>query len=262
MKNGSKIGGRSISTVLSAILKREHYVALASMMTRYDRPFEELGRYLLKSGQYPHRVRVRTPVGKVEIELYSHHDLLTVNEIFCRGDYRVPDSIRTVVDFGSNIGISALYFLTRNHDSRVMLVEPLASNIAKLKKTLAGFEDRYVLYPVAVGLEDGVVDFGIEETGRYGGIGTPTGRSLRVPCREVNGLIQEIAREHGLATIDLLKIDIEGYESKVVAALNPENRARISRIYAEIETSPPDVPGFHRTRYGPIQRWTQNTSAR
>ncbi len=45
-----------------------------------------------------------------------------------------PRDISVVVDFGSNIGISALYFLTRNQDIKVYLFEPVPQNILRLKK--------------------------------------------------------------------------------------------------------------------------------
>ena len=57
---------------------------------------------------------MRTPAGVVAPTLHSSHDMFTVNEVFCREDYACGPGIRTVVDVGSNIGISALYFLTRD----------------------------------------------------------------------------------------------------------------------------------------------------
>lgn len=40
--------------------------------------------------------------------------MMTFNEIFLRMDYFLPEDARTVLDLGSNKGISALYFLTRH----------------------------------------------------------------------------------------------------------------------------------------------------
>ena len=45
------------------------------------------------------------------------------------------------VDFGSNIGISALYFLTRNPSVQVYLFEPVPSNIERLRENLKGYEN-------------------------------------------------------------------------------------------------------------------------
>jgi hypothetical protein len=81
-------------------------------------------RYLTARGEYPYVCRVRTPSGTIAPTLYSSHDILTVNEIFCRGDYRYGPDLRVAVDVGANIGISALYFLTRNSGARVYAFEP------------------------------------------------------------------------------------------------------------------------------------------
>ena len=72
----------------------------------------------------------------------------TVNEVFCRQDYGADASIRAVVDVGSNIGISALYFLTRSPDCRAWLYEPVPRNVERLRGNLAGYEDRYALREV------------------------------------------------------------------------------------------------------------------
>jgi len=44
-------------------------------------------------------------------------------EIFCRLDYLAKTDIKVVVDIGSNIGISALYFLSRNKQAKCYLFE-------------------------------------------------------------------------------------------------------------------------------------------
>ena len=254
-----KIGGRKWSTVLKAIFHPEHYVALFGMMRRYDHPFEICRRYLFAQGSYPFFATVKTPVGRIQVKLYSHHDLLTLNEIFCRQDYPAFPSLSTVVDFGSNIGISALYFLTRNDRVRVKLYEPLPSNLEKLRETLKGYEGRFELFPVAVGTEDGEVLFGYEPSGRYGGIDRPLASKMKVPCRSANAILSEVLRQNGFSEIDILKVDIEGLESRVVESIHPEILRRVQAVYAEIEGPSPRLDGFRKRRYGPITQWTRES---
>src|SRR6266516_129528 len=124
-------------------------------MARICPDFRDVARrYLLGGGTYPYRCRLRTPLGRAEPTLYSHHDVWTVVEIFCREDYRASPSTEVVVDIGSNIGISALYFLTRNQACRCHLYEPDPRNCARLKENLAPFADRWQLQEVAVGPEE------------------------------------------------------------------------------------------------------------
>jgi FkbM family methyltransferase len=248
-----RIAGRPLNAILSAPVQRRHYVALAGMFAAYPDFTDVCGRYLLGRGTYPTSIKVRTPLGHADIRVDSFHDLLTVNEIFARKDYHAPRDIDVVVDIGSNIGISAIYFLTRNRDSRVFLFEPLPRNIDALKANLRGYEARYVLREVAVGTNNGMVEFGWEDTGRYGGVGRAGKRRLDVPCRDINDVLAEILREVG--RIDVLKIDVEGSEEDLLRHASREHLRRIRRIYAECDGRRIELPGFRHRQYGPIARF-------
>lgn len=197
----------------------------------YPNFIENISRYLFSSGNYPYDIKVKTPVGIIKPRLYSHHDILTVNEIFCRLDYPADQRIKTVVDLGSNIGISALYFLSRNKESKCYLYEPDNNNIIKLIKNLAGFETRYKLFEYAVSHEKGQFEFGVEPTGRYGGIGVETGNTIMVKCLAINEVLKEIIEKEQF--IDILKIDTEGLEEKTVEAIDVNLMKKIKRIYIE-----------------------------
>jgi FkbM family methyltransferase len=191
------------------------------MLRTADAPVSLLRDYLLKSGTYPRDVSVSTPAGPLSVRLYSPHDLLTLNEIFFRRDYAVRNSARihTVVDFGSNIGISAAYFLTHHPQANLYLYEPWPQNIERLKHNLAAFIQRYQLTEEAVSLEAGTAEFGYEATGRYGGLGRSTGQSMLINCVSATTVLEQIIERHG--SIDLLKIDIETLEQEIVASLSP-----------------------------------------
>lgn len=255
-----RIGGRRLGTIARAVFQRRHYLAMCRAFTVYADPPDALGRYLLGRGGYPHRISVRTPIGPYALTLYNHDDILTVNEIFCRQDYPAGPSDRVVVDFGSNIGISAAYFLTRSAEAHAHLFEPLALNLERLRPNLAPLEGRYTLHPVAVGLSDGEATFGWEETGRYGGIGRETGRTVQVPCVDANAALAEIVETHG--RIDILKIDIETLEREITARIPPRLAARIRRIYVENRFAENPLPATHAlVQYGPIAQFTARDSA-
>jgi FkbM family methyltransferase len=244
MAHEFRIGGRGIRKIMRASFSRCHYRALIGMMRVYTHPGEMLGRYLFGLGGYPCQVCLHTPVGLVSAKLWSHSDVLTVNEIFCRLDYPAGSDVRIVVDLGSNIGLSALYFLTRNKESRCYLFEPVVRNQLRLRENLAGYEDRYLLSDVAVANINGDVEFGVEETGRYGGIGVTTGTNIKVSCRHVNEVLADVLRIEPL--IDILKIDTEGQEVRTIEAIDNSLLRRIKRIYAELgrgERLQP-LPGF------------------
>jgi FkbM family methyltransferase len=213
-------------------------------------PWSSFRRYLFGGGDYPYVCRLRTPIGTVGVTLFTPDDVLTLNEIFFREDYRVANDIRTAVDFGANIGVSALYFLTRNTSCRAYLFEPDPRNVERLRRNLVGFEARFRLHEFAVADSDGEFDFGVEATGRYGGIGVKTAETIRVRGRDVNAVLEDVLRE--AEEVDILKVDIEGLEPQVVGAIKPDILERIQTIYMEVGESEPvlQLDAFDRQRRG------------
>jgi FkbM family methyltransferase len=222
--------------VLKEALEPRNYLAAWRMVRRLERPAEGLRRYFLGRGAYPYVCGVRTPAGVVSPTLYSHHDMWTVNEVFCREDYAVEATARAIVDLGSNIGLSALYFLTWCHDACVWLYEPVPRNTDRLRQNLATFEGRWVLREAAVAERRGTVSFGIEESGRYGGIEVATGRSIEVECVSVNDVLEEVF--DSIPIVDVLKVDTEGTELDIVRAVRPELLRRVRTLYLEVQRRP------------------------
>ena len=250
------LGNRTAKQVLTALCQRRHYVALINMCRLYPRFLDGLWRYLTGKGSYPYDIEVRTPVGLILMRLYSHHDLLTVNEIFCRQDYFADSSLGHAADLGSNIGISAMYFLTRNAHSKCTLYEPDPRNITRLKQNLRGFEDRYRLFQSAVSDHAGQIEFGIEPTGRYGGIGLNTGKSIFVSCIHINEAIVNILQY--TSEIDILKIDTEGVEVQTVDAIDPDLMRYISTIYLEAQPARNLHPEqFNNKQCGSVRQLTK-----
>ncbi len=240
------LGGRPLGFIARNVAQPANYVALANMARRYPRPLDAGRRYLLGRGDYPARVAVRTPSGVVRPTLWSYHDMITLTEMFCREDYAVRGAPGMVVDVGSNIGLSALYFLTRGERARCRLYEPVPRNVARLRENLAGHEDRYVVEQVAVADFDGEAAFGVEETGRYGGLGVRTASETTVRCRHINAVLEDALA--AADTIAVLKVDVEGDEGTLVGAIRPDLLARVELIYAEavgIDVPVPD--GFAAT---------------
>jgi FkbM family methyltransferase len=226
-----RLGGRSLHTIMRAPFRLTHYRAARNMARVYHHPLRVLYRYLSGAGEYPWDVSVRTPLGTVTPRIFSHAALRTLNEIFCRLDYQVDDAPRVIVDIGSNVGLSALYFLTRNAQSLCYLFEPVTENVSRLEQNLASFRERYILDTNAVADADATVEFGIESTGQYGGIGVRTGRSIQVRCRSINAVLEDVLRKE--SRIDLVKIDTEGAEERTILAIEARYLDRIGAIYAE-----------------------------
>jgi FkbM family methyltransferase len=226
-----KIGQRNFGSGIKAFFESRHYVALLNMIWLYPDFWEALKRYISDSGPYPYDISIRTPIGVISPRIYNYYNMRTVNEIFCRGDYHSGRHLNVVVDIGSNLGISALYFLTRNKQCRCYLFEPLADNAEKLRYNLRGFEGRYFLEQKAVSDSRGVRNFGIEFSGARGGLDLETGRSIMVPCVHINDILADILGKEEY--IDILKIDIEKGEIGLIKAIEARFFAKIKLIYFE-----------------------------
>ena len=213
-----------------------NYVAVWRMWRLCPDFVDSLSRYLLGRGEYPYRCRIRTPTGTVAPTLHSRHDMWTVNEVFCRQDYGADPGAQVVVDVGSNIGISALYFLTRNSSARCWLFEPVPRNVERLHDNLQGYGERYTLRPAAVAEAAGRAEFGVEDSGRYGGLAQETGSSIEVDCVAINDVLEQVL---GAApAIDVLKLDTEGTELQLLRAISPELLRSVRTIYLEAEEPP------------------------
>jgi FkbM family methyltransferase len=247
------LGDRPLGFVVREAVRPSNWVALARMPRRYAHPVEGARRYFTPGGSYPYECDIRTPLGVVAPTLHSQHDMITVNEVFCREDYRVGDEAEVVVDVGSNIGISALYFLTRSQRSRIWLYEPVPTNLDRLRENLTGFEGRWRLDESAVADRDGEEAFSIEPSGRYGGLGSTQDETIRVRVRHIDGVLREVLGTE--PRIDVLKLDTEGVEARTLAAVSPELLARIGVIFAEDiagEIEPP--AGFEASRRASVLR--------
>jgi FkbM family methyltransferase len=241
------LGDRPLGFVAREAVRPSNWAALARMPRRYPHPVEGARRYFTPGGTYPYGCEVRTPLGTVAPTLHSQHDMITVNEIFCREDYQVGDKAEVVVDIGSNIGISALYFLTRSERARVWLYEPVPTNVERLRENLFGFEGRWRLDESAVADLEGEEVFSIEPTGRYGGLGSGHAESIPVRVRHIDEVLREVLEME--PRIDVLKLDTEGVEARTLAAASPELLSRVGVIFAEDiagEIEPP--PGFDASR--------------
>ncbi len=234
---------RSLRSVATTLLRPKLYSGLARTFRQSAHPVDFLLRYLRLRGSYPASIALRSPIGRVEITAFTKTDLDTINEIFFWDDYGSRPEDRVIVDFGANVGISALYFLTRNAQAKVYCYEPLPRNIERLRHNLRPFGTRYELVEAAVCEKDGNADFGWEETGKFGGVGVPSQQRMVVPAVDSNRVLAEVIARHG--EIDLLKMDTEGSEGALTARLTPELARRIRRIAMECQFAENPLPETH-----------------
>ena len=120
------------------LLNIHNYKSLLRIFVIFNNPIQFL--FSLIFNKVPKQITLRTPIGKVEVNVRNYESLKTIFSIFCREDYFIKkDCKNTFMDVGSNCGYSSLYFLTRNKDNNVICYEPDRKNIDFLEANLKAF---------------------------------------------------------------------------------------------------------------------------
>ena len=170
-----------------------------------------------------------------------------------------------VIEIGANDGVEhdpIRPFLIEGH-WRAILVEPAPEAFARLQRNYAGAGDRIELVKVAIANHDGHVPFfsldRVEGAARerldvFGSLSAEAIRTSaaifvpeehrqisrnQVPCLRFESLCER----HGVVDIDLLTIDVEGFDFEVVKQLDFELRRPRLLSYEHLLLSPADREG-------------------
>ena len=130
-----------------------------------------------------------------------------------------------ILDCGSNVGISALYFKSIFPQARITCFEadPAIAEILKRNLKSNGAAD-VVVHQKAVWTHSNGVSFGAE--GADGGSVQDGGNTVFVPSVRFKEILQQFDR------VDLLKVDIEGAEVEVLSDCSEELH-RVKYLYVE-----------------------------
>jgi len=128
-----------------------------------------------------------------------------------------PDGV--ALDIGANVGAFACALAAIAPTGRVIAVEPSPATAAALRRTVAlnGLEARIAVHETAVGAEPGRARFHAEATHTAGShlLHVDTMAPERLTPLDV--LVTTIdALAAGLNRLDLIKIDVEGFETEVL----------------------------------------------
>ena len=181
-------------------------------------------------------VRVNTPTGIVSLRLRNRESAKTVFSVFCRHDYLLPQNEAFFLDLGSNIGVAAAYFLSRNTRNRVICVEPDPNNIPFLTENMQQFDGRFEHKPVAVYTETGSIDFYCSPDGKYSTTVLeevkPGWDHINVPCVTFTQLCEESVNAAQQPPV-IIKVDVEGLEPELVASVDFSKFPAITRMIIE-----------------------------
>jgi FkbM family methyltransferase len=121
----------------------------------------------------------------------------------------------TIVDLGSNIGITNFYF--KDYAKRLIAVEPSKDHITTLKTMHAQNDMNVEIYPYAVSSQNGKTRFyHNENTTMFSlrGEVNDKGKHEEVETKTLEQLMTDLKVKH----IDILKMDIEGSEYDLIVS--------------------------------------------
>lgn len=136
------------------------------------------------------------------------------------------------IDVGANIGIIAGQLASRT-GGPVWALEPVPRNVARLVALAEDNDLPIVVFPVAVGASDGETTLRL--SGEGSGYASVTASwidadTMSVPLRSIDSLVAE----HGApGRLSLVKIDVEGFESEVLAGARRTLAEHRPRLYVE-----------------------------
>lgn len=150
------------------------------------------------------------------LRLCGPADLATVGEVLVDDLYEVPgvDDARVIVDLGSHIGTSIVFFRQRHPAAEIHGFEPDPDSFARLQANVGALEG-VTIDSRAVAAGPGEALFNSVPNSLASSLITHDGGGHAVAVRTVglDGIVEELR----LDCIDLLKLDVEGAEYDVLA---------------------------------------------
>jgi FkbM family methyltransferase len=149
----------------------------------------------------------------------------TLAEVFERRLYDLSAvGVKRVLDLGANIGLATLFFASRFPEAEFACVEPSPGNQVMLREAIRLNHIRATVFEGAVGTDTGEADLHVGCDPDMFSLtpAEPSAQRLRVRLFSVPELLGTL----GWDGIDLLKVDIEGYEKTLLRA----NNAWLSRV--------------------------------
>jgi FkbM family methyltransferase len=141
--------------------------------------------------------------------------LWVLREVFLLGHYDLPDDVQpeVIVDLGSNVGISVLYFADRFPNARIIAVEADPDTFRLLEANTSRLSQVTCVH-AAITDHDGEVPL-------YSGAESWGASTMPAPEHSTRHVVpsltlDRLAEQHGVERIDLLKMDIEGAEAAVI----------------------------------------------
>ena len=147
-------------------------------------------------------------------------------------------SVSTIFDVGANIGQTACRFASAFPAACIYSFEPVASSFAQLRKNVSALRNVHPIN-VALGETAGRASINIAEQSGSNSL-SPAVSGVDTEIISV-ATLDSVAAAYNINSIDLLKIDVEGFELPVLRGAKEQlTRQTIRFVYAECVLHPND----------------------
>lgn len=183
------------------------------------------------------RVTIRAFGRTGEVHIMDGSDIAVLIEMFMDEEYAFPLSgdPEVIIDLGSNVGISVIYFKLRYPHARVYAFEPNPSAYERLVQNVRQFND-VKSFELAVGKEDGEVSFFVHpESSMSSSLVDRDGQGMQQITVPLLSLSSAIAKTDE-RLVSLLKFDIEGAEYDLFAHTEvlPQVECLVGEIHLDL----------------------------
>lgn len=157
-----------------------------------------------------------------KFSFYNRSEFLHLyKDIFLFQDYKFKTNSKTpfIIDCGGHIGTSTLYFKKKFPESKIIVFEPSPVPLTMLKLNIKqnGYKDVRII-PAALGIKSGTTAFYIRKDPQKESWSDTTNLKMRYDPEEFKKINVKSVRLSPYINkpVDLLKLDIEGTETKVL----------------------------------------------
>ena len=164
-------------------------------------------------------------------------DISIFYELFLYKAYKLPGTIHAtathIVDAGAHVGLASLFFLSLSPGAKLFSIEPDAENFSILQKNLKNVIELGKVIPVhaAIDNKDGFLGVTRSQFG-YNTKMNDSQEGEKIVAISLNSLVTL----HEINIIDIIKIDVEGYERKIFSE-NVEWLDLVKNIILETHSS-------------------------
>lgn len=161
-------------------------------------------------------------------------DWIVLRGVFLDKEYAVAPEfvgVRRILDIGANCGYAALYFSTAYPDAEILAVEPLPANAAICAENIRTNAVRCELVQVAAANEDGTAELLLTDSDSCQSLVPLHNWTEKLTVTTMS--IPTLLKRKGWDAVDLLKVDIEGYEKELFRD-GPSWLSRVRVIVGEL----------------------------